>query len=84
MSGLTVKDGLATAEGGGILNEGNVSLTDVVLRDNTVTTGSGGAFGGGLANEAKAQVTDSTVTDNRATSTASALVPLVSTTMTER
>ena len=69
MSGLTVKDGSAAGEGGGILNEGNVTLTDVVLKDNTVTTSSGGAFGGGLANEATATVTDSTITKNTATST---------------
>ena len=70
LSGLTIEDGAATTEGGGIRNVGNVTLTDVVLSNNAVTTGpGGGAFGGGLANEATATVTDSTVTNNRATST---------------
>lgn len=70
ISGATIEDGLAETEGGGILNDGNVTLTDVVLSSNAVTKGpDGGAFGGGLANEATATVMDSTVVSNLATST---------------
>jgi hypothetical protein len=70
VSGVTIEDGSAATEGGGVLNDGNITLTNVALSDNTVSTGSdGGAGGGGLANESTATVTDSTVTGNTATST---------------
>jgi hypothetical protein len=69
-SGLTIEDGSATGEGGGILNDGDLTLEDSTLSNNTVATGSGGgASGGGLANEGNATVTATSFIGNVATST---------------
>lgn len=70
LSFLAIEDGLASEEGGGILNDGNLTLLDVKMNHNTVTTGGDGAAGGGaLANDGSATVSYSTISDNLATST---------------
>jgi len=66
---LAITDGLAAGDGGGILNNGILSLTDVTLANNAVTTGSGGGAGGaGLDNEGSATVTASLIANNLAAS----------------
>ncbi len=58
LRGVTVSRG--TAEfGGGIFNEGTLTLTN-----STVSGNSGGWFGGGISNEGTLTLTDSTVSDN--------------------
>jgi hypothetical protein len=62
--------GSATAEGGGILDDaGNVTLTNVELRDNEAKAGTGlGAFGGGIyvGNGGALTVQSSTIQNNSA------------------
>jgi hypothetical protein len=60
ISGLTVANGVSPY-GGGIDNDGTLTLTDCILADNNATTG-----GGGISNSGSLQVTDSTVSGNSA------------------
>jgi predicted outer membrane repeat protein len=60
MSGLTVDNGVSPY-GGGIDNDGTLTLTDSILSDNSATTG-----GGAISNSGSLRVTDSTVSGNSA------------------
>ncbi|MES0361991.1 MAG: hypothetical protein ABUK20_13805, partial [Anaerolineales bacterium] len=63
MRGLTIRHGNPTAEpesGGGIRNEGILTLEDVIVRDNSASTG------GGIHNEGTLTLTNSSVNDNQA------------------
>ena len=70
ISGLTIRDGLAAGSysglfpsGGGVLNEGTATLTDVTLSGND-----GGDHGGGLENTGNVTLTGCTVSGNQAVS----------------
>jgi CSLREA domain-containing protein len=61
---LTVRNGKVTSViGGGIINDGHLTITDSTLSGNTTNGGSGGA----LENRGNATLTNVTVSDNRAT-----------------
>ncbi len=60
ISGLTIEDGRAD-EGGGVLNNGTLTITTSALSGNTATTS-----GGAVANAGTLTVTDTTMTDNAA------------------
>ncbi len=60
LAGLTIKGGLTTSNGGGLYNDGTITLTDV-----TVTGNSAGA-GGGLWNNGAATLTNCTISGNSA------------------
>ena len=88
---LTVADGKAdgnspglAAHGGGILNEGNLTLIDVVVSHNRVigdvNFDHGAAHGGGIANSGTLTVTGSTFIDNQALGATSSAGPNVITT----
>jgi CSLREA domain-containing protein len=63
LSGLTLTGGLVTnADGGGILNQGNLSLTGDTIAGNTAQ----GSPGGGIANTSILSLSDTTVADNSA------------------
>jgi CSLREA domain-containing protein len=66
LSNVTVAHGFAQADGAGILNNGDLTITRSTLWNN-VTTGDGGA----VRNNGTLRVTNSTLTDNRATSAGS-------------
>lgn len=64
IEGLMIRRGRTDGLGGGILNAGELTLTNVIVTDNVTTN-----IGGGVANEgagAKLTITGSTVTNNRA------------------
>jgi CSLREA domain-containing protein len=61
---LTIRNGSAT-NGGGIYNDGTVTVTNSTIRDNTAT-----GSGGGIANDGTVTVTSSTIRDNTATGSA--------------
>ena len=63
MDGSTVSDNSAGSYGGGILNEGMLSMTAGVLSDNVA-----GSYGGGINNYGTLTLTDSTVSGNSASS----------------
>lgn len=67
---LTVAHGRALAQGGGILNAGNLTLTNVIISDNQVVGIPGAttvvdAFGGGVFNSAILTVSGSRFVHNR-------------------
>jgi hypothetical protein len=66
MSGLTITDGMANGFGGGVLNSGNLTLTNAVVRDNFASSVEGSSGGGGLAavNEAMTTLIDCTISGN--------------------
>ncbi len=59
LSGLTIEDG-ASPYGGGISNDGTLTVTGSTLSGNTATTG-----GGGIWNDGTLNVTDSTLSGNK-------------------
>jgi hypothetical protein len=59
LSGLTITGGRAE-NGGGISNEGSLTLTDIIVTDNTATS----TGGGGLFNSGTAAITNSTFSHN--------------------
>ncbi len=61
LSGLTIADGYTASNGGGILNEGKLRLTDA-----TVTGNSAAGGGGGIGNYGTAMLYDSTLSGNTA------------------
>ena len=66
---LTIRDGVASPRGGGILNNGELSLERVVVTDNLENSGGAASFdlgGGGIytGEGATLNLTDSTVSDN--------------------
>jgi hypothetical protein len=63
VSGLTIADGLAdSASGGGILNNGTLTVTDSVISGNTASSG----WGGGVANNGTLTLSRCTVSGNSA------------------
>ncbi|MGI9033206.1 MAG: hypothetical protein ACR2HY_05915 [Acidimicrobiales bacterium] len=71
---LTITGGLATANGataygGGIFNEGTLSLSDAVVKANTVSGSGASAGGGGIANQGVATLSHTEVLDNTAAAT---------------
>ena len=63
MRGLTIRHGNPTSEpesGGGIRNDGTLTLEDVIVRDNSASTG------GGIHNEGTLTLINSSVYDNQA------------------
>jgi hypothetical protein len=69
MNDLIIRDGAAAPQGGGILNNGTLSLERVVVTNNTETSAGPASFdlgGGGIYNGdgATLNLTDSTVSDN--------------------
>lgn len=62
LNNLTLRNGYrdGTASGGGILNRGVLTLSNVIVRDNEIT-----GDGGGIYNEGQLGIYDSTITTNR-------------------
>ena len=58
-SGLTIQNGDELGDGGGILNEGTLTLTDVIVTNNTNS-----GFGGGISNGSILNLVDSSVSGN--------------------
>ena len=67
ISGLTIEDGSA-ANGGGIENDGTLTVTNSTISGNTATcsTSACETTGGGILNNGVLTVTNSTVSDNKA------------------
>src|SRR6266404_5401477 len=74
ISALTVKNGRGgnsgsgsiSGDGGGIYNSGNLTLTNVVVSNNTTTNSGTGAGGGGIFNGGTLALVGSTVSNNTA------------------
>lgn len=64
ISGLTIRGG-STTFGGGILNRGDLELSDCIVSDNVARNG------GGILNAGVLKVTDTTLSGNRATTSGS-------------
>jgi hypothetical protein len=65
VSGLTVSNGRAAPQGGGILNAGTLTLSNATVSGNLVYGGAGDFdFGGGIYNSGTLTVQNSTVTGN--------------------
>ncbi len=61
ISGLTIEDGNSD-NGGGIDNDGTLTVTDTTVSHNTGNSGAG--FGAGIFNDGTLTVTDSVISDN--------------------
>jgi len=61
ISGLTIKDG-DSANGGGIDDEGSLTVTDCTITENTADNNLG--FGAGIFNDGTLDVVNSTISDN--------------------
>jgi hypothetical protein len=66
LSGLTIADGMTSADGGGVVNEGNLTVTNCTISGNS--SSSDVSIGGGIFNDgaAKLTVNDSTIAQNDA------------------
>ncbi|MDO4584220.1 MAG: hypothetical protein Q4D62_08975 [Planctomycetia bacterium] len=65
LSGLTIKDGKVVDEGGGICNEGNLTLLGCTVKGNYVSHGNYGyAHGGGISNTGIITMVDCFVLEN--------------------
>ncbi|MGB3534951.1 MAG: peroxidase family protein [Microcoleaceae cyanobacterium] len=62
LNALTIREGNATGDGGGIWNQENLTITNSFIIDNTATDDGGGIFNNGTLN-----LTDTHVTQNQAT-----------------
>ena len=60
LTGLTITGGFTTANGGGLLNQGSITLVDVVVVGNSASNG------GGLANLGTASIVGSSIDGNTA------------------
>ena len=80
ISNMTITDGVAANNGGGIDNSGTLTLSDITFTGNAATQG------GGLANEAGATltITDSTFNGNTATKVGGGLLNMGVATVAER
>ncbi len=65
ISGLTIANG-DSFDGGGILNQGTLAVSDCILSNNKVAVGSGGEYGGGISNNGTLTVSDSVLSGNEA------------------
>jgi CSLREA domain-containing protein len=74
ISGVTIEGGYIStgrARGGGVLNQGSLSLAEVTIQDNLVESAPGStfmAFGGGLYNEGTLSLVGVTISGNEVTS----------------
>ena len=66
MSGLTIRGGEANGDGGGILNFGDLTLTDVDVLDN-VAVAQSSTYGGGIHNGGTLMIVRTNVSGNDAT-----------------
>ena len=67
IAGLTIADGYSTGNGGGILNEADLTLEYVTIRDNQVSAASPNGWGGGIHSSASdLTIIGSTIADNTA------------------
>lgn len=65
VSDLTISDGSAADNGGGIDNSGALTITDATLSDNSADNGGGGGGGGAIDNNGgNLTITDSDFSDN--------------------
>ena len=62
IQGLTVQGGLANLSGGGILNSGNLTIRNMLIRDNQASQ----FGGGGISNDGQLTVIDSVIFSNGA------------------
>ena len=62
---LELKAGTASGNGGGLLNQGTLTLDNALIRSNN---GTGSSAGGGVANEGTLTINDSTVSGNTSAS----------------
>ncbi len=65
---MTIRNGNTSSDGGGILNNGTLTLNSVAIRNNTA---SGTASGGGVMNNGTLTITNSTLSGNSSLSTTS-------------
>lgn len=68
ISGVTIENGHASFGGGGIDSSGNLTLTDCVVTNNTVTS-TGTVRGGGIIASGALTLTNTTISNNTITST---------------
>ncbi len=61
LSGLTIRGGQTDQGGGGIVNDGSLTVTSCTITGNTTD-----AAGGGIENDGTLTITDSTIADNSA------------------
>lgn len=73
ISGVTVRNGVASGCGGGIWNDGSLTLTNSTVSENSAIGASSesGSFGGGICNLAALTLINSTVSGNSAIGTGS-------------
>ncbi|MCL4830786.1 MAG: IPT/TIG domain-containing protein [Caldilineaceae bacterium] len=64
ISQVTIKEGLSETNGGGIYNDGNLTLTDSVVVENTSSGASGTQYGGGLYSTGSLTLINTTVRNN--------------------
>jgi hypothetical protein len=64
MSGLTITDGLSTGAGGGLINAGDATLTDVTVSNSTASGPYSIGNGGGIENDGTLSLVDSIITGN--------------------
>jgi hypothetical protein len=67
LSGLTITHGKGGFSGGGILNNGTLTVSDSTFSANSVSSSNGFASGGGIDNDSTATVSDSTFSGNTVT-----------------
>lgn len=68
LSGITIRNGRSFV-GGGVRNQGSLSLTNVTVIDNVATSPCGGASAGGISNTGTLNLVQSRVDNNEATVT---------------
>jgi CSLREA domain-containing protein len=65
ISGLRIENGSVTADGGGgILNEGNLTLTNSLVTDNRASSGATPVLGGGILNLSSLTISGTSVSGN--------------------
>ncbi len=66
LSGLTISGGSTASNGGGIYNEGTLTITDSLVTNNQAIGSSSLSDGGGIYNDGTLTISDSSITDNKA------------------
>ena len=64
ISKFTVKNGNSTGGGGGITNNGNLTITETTITENTATAIDGYAYGGGIYNHGNLTIINSIISEN--------------------